>query len=149
MEWNEIEQKLLRAKAEFLKADRDLLVINANERSMTHKFAEHLQREFPDWKVDCEYNRNGDVPKQLHWMLDGAVAANDEDGHTVFPDIIIHRRGKRDNLLVIEAKKSSNRSGNDREKLEAFIRDDRYEYSFGVMLQFVNEEPFGISIERC
>lgn len=36
--------------------DRDLLVMDVNERSISHKLAEHLAREFDEWDVDCEYN---------------------------------------------------------------------------------------------
>jgi hypothetical protein len=154
MEWDEIELKLGRAKADFLAADTSLLEVNANERSMTHKFAEHLQRQFPDWNVDCEYNRNGSIPKKLLPMTDLRVSPADEDGHTVFPDIIVHRRkettasGQRPNLLVIEAKKSSNKDDSDRQKLEAFGSDEHYVYSFSVALRFVTKQPFDLEIER-
>jgi hypothetical protein len=149
MEWNQINAKLLRAKAEFLKADRDLLVVNANERAMTHKFAEHLQREFPDWTVDCEYNRHGDVKKKLLSMIEQTVPADDEDGRTVFPDIIVHRRrDPRANLLVIEAKKSGNANDLDRRKLAAFMSDERFRYSFAVLLRFVINDPYDITFER-
>jgi len=43
MEWEQVYAALLRAKVAFLQTDRDLLAVNANERSMTHKFAEYLQ----------------------------------------------------------------------------------------------------------
>jgi hypothetical protein len=154
MEWHEIDSKLRRAKADFLAADTSLLEMNANERSMTHKFAEHLQRQFPDWNVDCEYNRNGSVPKRLQPMTDLCVSLADEYGHTVFPDIIVHRRtettasGQRPNLLVIEAKKSSNKDDSDREKLEAFGSDEHFSYSFSVALRFLTKQPFDIEIER-
>ena len=154
MDWDEIESKLRRAKADFLAADRSLLEVNANERSMTHKFAEHLQRQFQDWNVDCEYNRNGTVPKKLLPLVDLRISPADEDGNTVFPDIIVHRRKEtassewRPNLLVIEAKKSGNNDDADRKKLEAFGSDERYAYSFSVALRFVTEEPFDIQIRR-
>jgi len=37
--------------------DRDLLDIDVNERTITHKLAEYLQNQFPSYDVDCEYNR--------------------------------------------------------------------------------------------
>lgn len=154
MEWDEIDLKLGRAKADFLAADTSLLEVNADDRSMTHKFAEHLQRQFLDWTVDCEYNRNGSVPKRLLPITDLRISPADEDGHTVFPDIIVHRRtettasGQRPNLLVIEAKKSRNKDDSDREKLEAFGSDERYAYSFSVALRFVTDEPFDVEIKR-
>jgi hypothetical protein len=155
MEWEEIASRLFRSKVDFLAADRSLLEVNANERSITHKFAEHLQRQFPGWNVDCEYNRNGSVPKRLLSMAELCVTQADEDGHTVFPDIIVHRRGQRadsgqrPNLLVIEAKKSGNHRNTDREKLAAFRSEKRYAYAFSVALRFITEEPCDVEIQRC
>ena len=37
--------------------DKHLLDININERSITHKLAEYLKEYFPEFNVDCEYNR--------------------------------------------------------------------------------------------
>jgi hypothetical protein len=50
-------------------------------------------RSSPD-DVDCEYNRDGHSVKQAN-------------GRIVVPDIIVHRRGTPNNLLVIEVKKSN------------------------------------------
>jgi hypothetical protein len=41
------------ALAELLVNDHDLLSIDANERSLTFRFAMYLQQRFPDWTVDC------------------------------------------------------------------------------------------------
>jgi hypothetical protein len=146
METDQINAALLRAKAAFLQADRDLLALDANERSMTHKFAEHLQREFPDWHVDCEYNRRGDATKFLEWM-DNHVPPDDENARTVFPDIIVHHRNTTDNLLVIEAKKSGNANNLDQQKIDAFLSSSDYKYSYGVLITFVTREPHDIIIE--
>lgn len=149
MKWDEIHAALGRAKEAFLQADRDLLETDANERSMTHKFAEYLQRDFQDWNVDCEYNRHGDdAPKRLRWMMDKQVKADDGDGYTVFPDSIVHKRRKAENLLVIEAKKSGNSSDADQRKLDAFMSDPKYRYKYAVLLLFVVDAPYGIKIER-
>jgi hypothetical protein len=152
VDWTEIDARLQRARTAFMRRDRHLLTANANERSMTHKFAEHLQNQFRIWSVDCEYNRDGDVPKQLRGRF-GAVPPDDENAHTVFPDIIVHRRGRqlggeRRNLVVIEAKKSGNNDGGkDRAKLQAFR--DEYGYAFTVLLLFVTGGNPDIRFERC
>ena len=148
MEWDQVHAALLRAKAAFLQADQDLLAVNANERSMTHKFAEYMQRDFPEWNVDCEYNRRGDARKQLQWIFDERVPPDDEDGQTVFPDIIVHRRRTAQNLLVIEAKKSRNGTAQDQRKLNAFRDDPNFVYRYAVLLRFVVDEPYDIIIER-
>jgi hypothetical protein len=67
----------------------------------------YLQSELPAYHIDCEYNRDGIDPKRIrHLAL--YPDAEDTNARTVYPDIIAHRRGTRDNFLVIEIKKSSN-----------------------------------------
>jgi hypothetical protein len=105
-----------------LEHDSYLLTCDLNERSVTHKFAEHLQREFPDWNVDCEYNRDHYDPKRLKLPSRHDISSDDLDAKTVFPDIIIHRRGTDENVVVIEVKKSTNPESDDWDirKLAAF-----------------------------
>ena len=57
--------------------------MDANERSLTHKLAEYLQCEFPDWHVDCEYNRHGLDVKRLA-IHSWRVKADDTEARTVF-----------------------------------------------------------------
>jgi len=146
--WENILERLYRARATFLARDAYLLEVNANERSMTHKFAEYLQYEFPDFNVDCEFNRKGSLPKELHITVASDVPENDEDAKTVFPDIIVHHRGQRANLLVIEAKKSGRDDTRDRQKLEAFKADEDYQYTYAVLMRFVTGKHPDILIER-
>jgi hypothetical protein len=105
-------QRVLSALSRFLREDGELLQIDANERSITHRLAEYLQWEFPLLHVDCEYNRDGIEPKRLPY-LGLHPDADDEQAQTVFPDIIVHRRNSPENILVIEVKKSSNRNSRD------------------------------------
>ena len=53
----EVQSKLENAFNNFKKNDIILVEIGSSEWSMTHKLAEHLQKEFPNWNVDCEYNK--------------------------------------------------------------------------------------------
>lgn len=117
--------------------DKKLFLLDVNERSFTHKLAEYLALEFPGWDVDCEYNRDGSVPKRLVRYLSDPLTVDDTDAQTVFPDIIVHKRGTKKNLLVIEAKKDTNKAGVewDREKLKAFKHDpDGYKYKFAALV---------------
>lgn len=50
---------------ELIKKDRYLLEVDANERSITNRLALYLKSVFPEYDVDCEYNRNGKHPKKL------------------------------------------------------------------------------------
>lgn len=109
-------EAVARALSELLENDHDLLGIDANERSITFRFAMYLQRHFPDWTVDCEYNRDGAEPK------------------TVFPDVIVHRRGTRNNYLVLEFKKSTSRVDRqiDLRKLRGYKQQLGYEHALFV-----------------
>lgn len=94
-----------------LTPDAHLLLVDANERSIAYRFASYLQAYLPKWIVDCEYNRDGVDPKKLG-HLELWPNSEDEDARTVFPDVIPHLRGTKNNYLVIEFKKST--SGVDR-----------------------------------
>jgi hypothetical protein len=93
-----------------LRLDAYLFETDVNERSISHKFATYLQNEFKGWDVDCEYNRDRHDPKILNLpnIYSLEVWPDDVQAKTVYPDIIVHRRGMEENLLVIEIKKTSN-----------------------------------------
>jgi len=170
--------------------DGYLLYKNINERSITHKLAEYLQNLFPEWNVDCEYNKNIDLlkdldprelllkmanyleevfpnqnirrddiysreeisdlvrqlhnPEKLKYIegLDIYVFLLDIDGEeelqTIYPDIIIHRRGTHENHIVIEAKKTKNRSRKarlyDLAKLAILVSSSNYNYRKGIFI---------------
>ncbi|MGH8646820.1 MAG: hypothetical protein ACREX4_21110 [Gammaproteobacteria bacterium] len=63
--------------------------VDANERSISHRFGMYLQMEFPIYHVDCEYNRDEVDPKRIG-HLNLHPDAEDTVGQTVFPDIIVH-----------------------------------------------------------
>ncbi len=124
----ETKEKIITAYKLLLKNDSYLFCVNANERSITHKFAEYLQFEFPEYNVDCEYNRNGLDTKKLQ-SFKKEISTDDTDAASVFPDIIIHHRGTNNNLAVIEAKKSM---GNDDQKLLSYKKDLKFRHAFAV-----------------
>jgi len=97
MNRKQIEELLEEAKHRFLRDEAYLLVADVNERSLTHKFAEHLQAILGrEWSVDCEYNPYGTDTKTIEDVKEivGRSAPTDETiAKTVYPDIIVHRRG--------------------------------------------------------
>jgi len=120
-----IQKILHNAYIEFINNDKDLLDVDANERSLTHRIAVYLERKFEWYSVDCEYSKNGNHTKVLssyNWNKTGVV----------LPDIIVHERRTSNNLLVIEWKK--NEEWNDRNKLKAYKMD--LWYQFAVLLKF-------------
>ena len=115
----DVEARLGKAEEKLRRTDRFLLRNDVNERSITHKLAQHLEKYFRGWDVDCEYNRVGTelMTKRLRSPGAEQCHTDDTDAQTIYPDIIVHRRGKENqNLLVIEAKKSSSRSGTSRDE---------------------------------
>lgn len=141
----------------FLDKEPFLLERNLNERTISFKFAEYLQKEYGEkYNVDCEYNRmpnddknmdEGYITKRLHLNIE-EIKTNNDKGQTVFPDIIIHKRGINDNnFLVIEIKLENNKDGRRRlngkeisskdfdiEKLKRFTT--ALEYEHGIYLEF-------------
>ena len=136
-----IGDRLDRAKNAFLLSERQLLELDADERTLTAAFAHYVRAEFPMWRVDCEYNRRVTRTKKLRWR-------HPKIADRVRPDIIVHRRNTQHNLLVIEAKKSTQSKANDRKKLSAFKADPDYQYVHAVLLTFVVGPKPDVTIEE-
>ncbi|ADJ25558.1 conserved hypothetical protein [Dehalogenimonas lykanthroporepellens BL-DC-9] len=138
--------KIQKAYRQLLARDNHLLSVEANERSITHKLAEYLQVEFPEWNVDCEYNRNGLDGKKLSTFIKD-IQSDDTDAVSVYPDIIIHHRGTENNYVVIEAKKSNSRTEDmDNEKLCAYRSDLGYAHAYKVTFPIGVRE---INVQQC
>jgi hypothetical protein len=143
-----MRNRILNAYRQFMAKDRYLLEVEANERSLTHRFAIHVEAEFPGFHVDCEYNRNGLHPKRLVDFKQ-PVDSDDEKGVTVFPDIIVHHRGPavENNLIVIEAKASKNHQDcqNNNQcpcdfcKLRAYKANLGYQHAFFIIFPVDND----------
>lgn len=125
----EVKDKILNALEELIKNDYYLLIVEINERALTHRLAIYLGEYFPEYHVDCEYNRDG-LHKKTLYRFKKRVEADDTGDTTVYPDIIIHKRGTSDNLVVIEAKKLGIPIGRDEKKLKAYKKDLGYRYAF-------------------
>jgi hypothetical protein len=130
------------ALASLVQEDRYLLENDVNERSISHRLALYLQRDFPMHDVDCEFNRDHDDPKSLE-IQSRDMTSDDTQAHTVFPDIILHTRGTNHNFMVIEMKKSTNPEGDrfDLHKLRAFKRQLGYEWAVFVKVKTGTPDP--------
>jgi hypothetical protein len=124
----EIKKKVEVCIRQLFKNDYQLLENDAHERSISHKLAEYLQQQFPDWHVDCEYNKHYIKIKKLNNKI-------------VYPDIIVHIRNTDLNLLVIELKCSDKDYEHDIEKLKRFTdQNGKFKYQLGLFLKIVNSE---------
>jgi len=116
----------------------DFFLLKASERSVAHKLAEYLQTQFPDWNVDCEYNRKGLAPKVLNGIHE---CSEQKKTDRVYPDIIVHRRNTDDNLLVVEIKIKDDDCC-DIEKLKKFTSSSgEFKYRLGLFIKFNEEKP--------
>ena len=120
---DEIIDLVKKACNQVLEKDSWLLENDISEQSISHKIASYLQLLVKDYNVDCEYN--GDIDKsnnkksisilktsleEFRLLKDKECCDLDKEltQRAVFPDIIIHNRGThKDNLCIIEVKKST------------------------------------------
>ncbi len=151
---NEIKKILNESIKELLEKDSCLLEVDVSERAITHKLAEYLQRQIPYLNVDCEYNRNtsqGNIKSKGIIIKPEPKSIISLRGERIstFPDIIVHRRMRNDeNLLIVEVKKRKARASceNDFRKLKAFTENterNSYHFKYGVfiLLNTGNEKP--------
>ncbi len=90
-------------------------------------------KEFKEYNLDCEYNKNGEHMKTTPRCSRGTS-----------PDLILHKRNSNENnLLVVEFKSHTGKCKKDRRynkikdfiKLEDFTNDSIYNYSLGVFVR--------------
>ncbi len=98
--------------------DKFLLYNKVHETTIVFRFAHYLankiENDYSDYRVDIEYNRDKDQVKVL-------------DNKIVRIDLIVHKRGTKDNLVAIEFKKNNN-SLTDKERLGNLFSESEYKY---------------------
>jgi len=127
--------KVVSALKEFYARETHLLEKDLGERTLTHRLAVHLEKQFAGWDVDCDYNRLGE--RTLRLPKGTIVSTDDALGKSVYPDIVVHQREIPNNLLAIEVRKASNHQPpeHDRHKLRALTDPHLwFAYWFGVYL---------------
>jgi len=136
MEHREVERRVEEALQAFRHDDRYLLEHNLSERCIASRVAFHLQHFFPEYSVDVEYNRAGDIPKRLDLPDECANSVDDDGRALVVPDVIVHRRGTAGpNLLGIELKKMGDPRGPDRDRDRLRALRARLDYRYGALLE--------------
>jgi hypothetical protein len=156
MDFKIVEEKVHVAIDCLLSNDSYLLEVDANERAITHWLGVYLHEQFEDWDVDCEYNRQLKNTKRLFsekWESppdlapDGTPPAFDTNAKTVYPDIIIHRRGTDRNLLVIEVKKTSSDVDNEFDLRKLCLYREQLHYRYGLFMRIAVGKDFDQSHE--
>lgn len=135
-------EEILSAALDALYAhDHAMIAVDVAERTLCARLSALLQPSFPYHAVHAEYNRHGVDPKEIDLPDANGVLTNTR----VFPDIIVHQPGHDgENILVIEAKKSTNAAPDeaDLRKLEKI--KDQIGYRFATFLRL----PAGASAAR-
>ena len=135
-----------KAKEKFLKEEKEIIEININERTLSARLMFHLQtlllseiyqEKYKNYFVDCEYNKSEEntkkIPKDYRDL--------DKD-KSIYPDVILHQRKKKKNLIIIEMKKteSSDEDGKNenRDRLEFLTRpksENENQYTLGIYFE--------------
>src|SRR6202047_1539964 len=127
--------KVVIALEEFYAHDTFLFAHDLGERTLTHRLAVHLERQFPGWDVDCDSDRLGARPLRLpHGTI---VSTDDHLAKSIYPDIVVHQRAIPNNLLAIEVRKAANHQPpeHDQQKLRALTDPHLwFAYRIGVYL---------------
>jgi hypothetical protein len=127
--------KVVAALKAFYAREAFLFEHDLGERALTHRLAVQLERQFPDFEVDCDFDRLG--PRTLNLPHGSIVSTDDHLGKSIYPDIVVHQRSVPNNLIAIEVRKAHNHQPveHDRQKLRA-LTDPHiwFAYWIGVLL---------------
>jgi hypothetical protein len=127
--------KVIGAIEEFYAREQFLFEKDLGERTLTHRMAVHIERQFDGWEVDCDYNRLGE---RLLKLPHGTIISTDDGlGKSIFPDIAVHRRAVPENLLAVEVRKEINHQPveHDHHKLRGLTDPHLwFAYRLGVLL---------------
>jgi hypothetical protein len=154
MEKEEIKSKVNTGIDLFKDKDGFLLKNDISEWAISHKLATFIEKEFAGFDVDCEYNGYAKADNNKKYinilrykLIEFGKLKEEDDGdkekyvkRLIYPDIIVHERGKENNLLILEVKKAKNQDiAFDREKLKRYTSLD-YEnalnYRLGCLVIF-------------
>ena len=111
--------KVVAALAELYAREAFLFEQDLGERTLTHRLAVHLEKQFSGWEVDCDYDRLGERTLRLpHGTI---ISTDDHLAKSIYPDIVVHQRAIPNNLLAVEVRKAANHQSpdHDRHKLRA------------------------------
>ncbi len=127
--------KVLTALRGFYAQEGFLFEKDLGERTVTHRFAVHLEQQFPGWTVDCNYDRLGE--RTLHLPHGTIISTDDHLGKSIYPDVVVHQREIPNNLLALEVRNATNHTAidHDQHKLKA-LTDPHvwFAYAIGVLL---------------
>lgn len=127
METSALISSVLLVIEEFYIKDIDLVRKNLCERCLVFRLGLYLDKAFPDYYVDCEFNKSFYKGKVGPKILSNI--------HGNYVDIIVHKRSNNwgENLMCFEVKKANNTHDQykDGENLRILTRQDIFCYLLG------------------
>lgn len=125
--------------------DAELAYADPAERAIVARLGRLLDGKYLDWSIDLEWSRRETVIKRLRYGLtDDELIGKD----AIVPDLIVHRVGKKENLLVVEVKKVINKDfDGDIWKLQG-LTEHAGAYAYAVGLHLVVDVKAGTA-PRC
>lgn len=125
------------------KGDKYLFDCNVCERCLMFRLAYQLQLKFPNYFVDCEFNKMGFGGHKAELKVEPDSSGN--KSKKMYADIIIHKRNSHlaDNFICIEMKRKEKDFENDILRLKNMTNNDGfvignmnyvYNYNFGFYL---------------
>jgi hypothetical protein len=136
MDPEEIGNRLRAVLEELIQKDSALFENDLSERCIAFRLSMYLQAAFPEYSVDAEYNRKGEHPKTLRLPEQCANYLNNNGDPLVVPDIIVHRRGAEGpNILVIEVKKTTNRTPRDCDHMRIHAFREQLGYTAAALVE--------------
>lgn len=161
MNREQIKTLIESAVKQLIEEQPELLEYGVSERALTHHLANYIAHRVSlnhNYHVDVEYNRLG-ISDSKSLPLPPKDKPSEEPAESkVHPDIIIHRRNSKHNLLVIEIKKCQSDLRNyklkddyqhDRRKLIGFLNDERYKYEYAMHVIFLKDKKYDIEPIDC
>ena len=139
--------RVVPALQELFAQDGFLFERDVGERALTHRLAVHVERHFPGWDVDCEYDRLGE--RTLRLPHGSIVSTDDHLAKSIYPDIVVHQRAIPNNLLAIEVRKAINHQPieHDQRKLMALTDPHLwFAYEIGLLLTLGSKTVAGSEV---
>jgi hypothetical protein len=86
--------------------DGDLAYADPSERAIVGRLQSFLAGKYEGWSIDVEWSRRESVIKRLSYKSSEEELIRHS---AIVPNLIVHRVGKKENLLVVEVKKATNK----------------------------------------
>ncbi len=137
--------RIFAAAVRELLTDKELAYADPSERAIVARLGKLLHGKYDGWSIDLEWTRREDVIKRLRYALSHDELVGKD---AIVPDLIVHRVGKKENLLVVEVKKVANKDfDGDIWKLKG-MTEQAGEYAYSVGLHLVIDVKAGTA-PRC